>query len=164
MWVQSLDKEPAWQCRRRKRCRFSPWAGKIPWRRAWQNPLQNSGILENSTDREAWRATVHRFAKSQTRQKRLSMHACLLLQTELEGILRAFNLGSSFSYTFFFFLIFVGLIFGHAMQHEGSFIPNQGSNPCSQHWTTRDIYFFSFFWIPLLLGNKPFSVFDGSTA
>ena len=29
-------KEPARQCRRRKRCEFNPWAGKIPWRRKWQ--------------------------------------------------------------------------------------------------------------------------------
>ena len=29
-------KEPACQCRKHKRCRFSPWVGKIPWRRAWQ--------------------------------------------------------------------------------------------------------------------------------
>ena len=29
-------KEPMSQCRRRKRCRFDPWVGKIPWRRAWQ--------------------------------------------------------------------------------------------------------------------------------
>ena len=28
-------KEPACQCRRRKRLGFSSWAGKIPWRRAW---------------------------------------------------------------------------------------------------------------------------------
>ena len=27
-------KEPAYQCRRLKRCRFDPWAGKIPWKRA----------------------------------------------------------------------------------------------------------------------------------
>ena len=27
-------KELACQCRRRKRCRFDPWVGKIPWRRA----------------------------------------------------------------------------------------------------------------------------------
>ena len=29
---------PGWwlQCRRLKRYRFSPWVGKIPWRRAWQ--------------------------------------------------------------------------------------------------------------------------------
>ena len=29
-------KEPACQCRRRKRCRFHPWVRKIPWRRKWQ--------------------------------------------------------------------------------------------------------------------------------
>ena len=29
-------KEPACQCRRRKRCRFNPWDTKIPRRRAWQ--------------------------------------------------------------------------------------------------------------------------------
>ena len=29
------SKEPACQCRRRKRCGFHPWVGKIPWRRKW---------------------------------------------------------------------------------------------------------------------------------
>ena len=29
-------KVAACQCRRHKRCRFNPWAGKIPWKRAWQ--------------------------------------------------------------------------------------------------------------------------------
>ena len=29
-------KEPTCQCRGHKRCEFDPWAGKIPWRRAWQ--------------------------------------------------------------------------------------------------------------------------------
>ena len=33
--------------------------------------------LENRMDRGVWRATVHRFAKSQTRLKCLSMHAHL---------------------------------------------------------------------------------------
>ena len=28
-------KEPACQCRRHRRCRFDPWVGKIPWKRAW---------------------------------------------------------------------------------------------------------------------------------
>ena len=28
--------EPAYQCRRPKRCRFDPWVGKLPWRRKWQ--------------------------------------------------------------------------------------------------------------------------------
>ena len=37
------------------------------------NPLQYS-CLDNPMDRGAWRATVHRVAKSRTRLKRLSMH------------------------------------------------------------------------------------------
>ena len=32
-------KEPAYQCRRLKRCRFDPWFREIPWRRAWQPTL-----------------------------------------------------------------------------------------------------------------------------
>ena len=40
------------------------------------NPLQYS-CLENPMDRGAWWSTVHRVAKSQTRLKRLSMHACV---------------------------------------------------------------------------------------
>ena len=28
-------KESACQCRRRKRCRFNPWVGKIAWSRKW---------------------------------------------------------------------------------------------------------------------------------
>ena len=31
-----MVKEPACQCRTRKRRRLDPWVGKIPWRRAWQ--------------------------------------------------------------------------------------------------------------------------------
>ena len=30
------SKESACQCRRRKRHRFDPWVGKIPWRQKWQ--------------------------------------------------------------------------------------------------------------------------------
>ena len=29
-------KELSCQCKRHKRCKFDPWVGKIPWRRAWQ--------------------------------------------------------------------------------------------------------------------------------
>ena len=32
----SSGKEPACQCWRHQRPGFSPWVGKIPWRRAWQ--------------------------------------------------------------------------------------------------------------------------------
>ena len=28
-------KKPSGQCNRHKRCKFNPWVGKIPWRRAW---------------------------------------------------------------------------------------------------------------------------------
>ena len=47
MYVDSVDcggiprwpsgEEPTWQCNRLKRCRFDPWVGKIPWRKAWQS-------------------------------------------------------------------------------------------------------------------------------
>ena len=30
----AVNKEP--NCRRQKRRGFSPWVGKVPWRRAWQ--------------------------------------------------------------------------------------------------------------------------------
>ena len=39
------------------------------------NSLQYS-CLENPMDRGAWRATVHRVAKSQTKLKRFSTHVC----------------------------------------------------------------------------------------
>ena len=32
----ATGKEPACEGRRCKRCRFDPWVGKIPWRKAWQ--------------------------------------------------------------------------------------------------------------------------------
>ena len=32
----SDGKEPVCRLRRHKRCKFDPWIGKIPWRRAWQ--------------------------------------------------------------------------------------------------------------------------------
>ena len=38
------------------------------------NPLQSSG-LENPMDRQAWKATAHRIAKSQTRLSQLGTHA-----------------------------------------------------------------------------------------
>ena len=38
------DREPACQCRRRKRLRFDPWVRNIPRRRAWQaTPVFLSG-------------------------------------------------------------------------------------------------------------------------
>ena len=50
-----------------KRCGFEPWVGKIPGE-GNGNPLQHS-CLENSMDRGAWQATVHRVTKSWTKLK-----------------------------------------------------------------------------------------------
>ena len=56
-----MGKESTCQGRRPKRREFSPWVGKIPWRRAWQpTPVF---FLENPMDRGAWQATVHGFAR-----------------------------------------------------------------------------------------------------
>ena len=57
--------EPACQSKRQKRCEFHPWVGEMTWRREWPT-LQHSS-LESPIDRGAWRAAVHRVAKSQTR-------------------------------------------------------------------------------------------------
>ena len=69
-------KEPACQCRRCKRCRLDCWVGKIPWRRAWQpTPVF---LPEESMDRGAWQAAVHRIGKNRSWLKRLSyMHTHL---------------------------------------------------------------------------------------
>ena len=59
--------EPTCQCRRRKRRGFSPWVGKIPWRRAWQpTPVFLPG--ESHGQRSQW-ARANKVAKSQTRLK-----------------------------------------------------------------------------------------------
>ena len=57
-----------------KRCTFSPWVGKIPWRRTGQpSPVLLPG--ESHGQRSLAGYTVHRVTKSQTRLKRLSAHA-----------------------------------------------------------------------------------------
>ena len=47
-------KEPTCQCRRH-RCRFSPWVGKIPWRRAWQaTPVSLPGEPQGQEPGRLW--------------------------------------------------------------------------------------------------------------
>ena len=58
MLGRTSGKEPSCQC---KRHGFDPWVWKIPWSRK-RNPLQYP-CLGDPTDREVWRATVHRVAK-----------------------------------------------------------------------------------------------------
>ena len=66
----SRGKEPTCQCRRQKRCEFSPWVEKIPWGRAthssilaWRIPrteepggLQSMGLQRVRCD---WRDSTH---------------------------------------------------------------------------------------------------------
>ena len=53
-------------CRSRRRCGFDPWMGKSP-RGGNGHALQYS-CLKNYMDRGAWRVTVQRVTKSQTRR------------------------------------------------------------------------------------------------
>ena len=55
-------KESVCQYRRPRRLKFDPWIGRSP-RGGTDNPLRCS-CLENSMDRGAWRATVHKVMKS----------------------------------------------------------------------------------------------------
>ena len=64
-------KEPACQCRRRKRLGFNPWVGKTPWRRTWQPtpvflPGESHGGLQSTG------------SQSRTRLKLLGTHVSIL--------------------------------------------------------------------------------------
>ena len=59
--------------------------GKFPGRRHG-NPLQYS-CLENSIDKRAWWAAVHRLAKSRTRLKWLSTHTRILPQLSFRNLI-----------------------------------------------------------------------------
>ena len=98
-------KEPACQCRRRKRTESGLWVGKILGG-GNGNSLQYS-CLENFMDRGDWWATVHGVAKSQTQLKRLSnKHNFQILSLKVEpkciisgaifGALEGFTIYSSF--------------------------------------------------------------------
>ena len=50
--------QAAWKCRR---CWFDPWVGKVPG--VGNGDPLHYHCLENSVDRGAWQATVHRVAK-----------------------------------------------------------------------------------------------------
>ena len=73
----SAGKEPACQCRRRKKHRFDAGLGRFPGE-GNGNPLQYS-CLENSMDRGDWWATDHGVAKSMPAHG----HLLLLYQSPL---------------------------------------------------------------------------------
>ena len=58
-------KEPACQCRRRKRPEFDPWVGNIPWKREWKpTPVFLPGEFHEQRGLVGY---IHGVAKSQTR-------------------------------------------------------------------------------------------------
>ena len=62
------------QLRRRGRCGFNPWAGKIPWRRKW-----HPAPWGNPRGRGAWWAVGHGVTKSRARLS--GHHSCVVLST-----------------------------------------------------------------------------------
>ena len=69
-------KEPACQCRRCKRCGFSPQVGKIPWGRKWKpTPVFLPGETHGQ---RRLQATVHGVSKSWTWLKQLNTHICFV--------------------------------------------------------------------------------------
>ena len=60
-----------------KRWEFNPWVRKVSWG-GHGKPFQYS-CLENPMDRGAWWAAIYGVAKSRTRLKWLSIHACMCI-------------------------------------------------------------------------------------
>ena len=86
------SKEPTCLCRRHKTHGFDSWVGKILWEGMGATPIF---LPEESIDRGAWPATVHRVTKSQTLEQ-LSAHihaaaaskslqSCLTLCDPMDG-------------------------------------------------------------------------------
>ena len=67
-----MVKNPPANAGRCKVCRFDPWAGKIPWRRAWQSTLVF--LPGESHGQRSLAGSAHRVAKSWTQLKQLSTH------------------------------------------------------------------------------------------
>ena len=67
-------KDSTCQCRKPKKHGFIPVTGRSPG--VGKGNLLQYSCLENSMDRGAWRAAIHRVAKSWTQLKRLSMYTC----------------------------------------------------------------------------------------
>ena len=85
-------KEPTCQCRRPKRRRFDPWAGKIPWRRKWQ---PTTVFLPGESHGQRSLMGYNPSQKSQTQQNQLSTHGinrnCLYYCLNFSVILKLFS-------------------------------------------------------------------------
>ena len=67
------DKEPAWQCRRPKRCGFNPLGRKMPWRR---ERLPTPVYLPRESPGQRSLAPVRGVTESPTRLEQWSTRAC----------------------------------------------------------------------------------------
>ena len=77
-WDGSVGKKICLQCSRCRRLRFNPWVKKISWKGKWQpTPVF---LLENSMDRGAWQATVHRVAEESDMTKWLHRYITNVLK------------------------------------------------------------------------------------
>ena len=69
-----------WQCRRHKRHRFNPWVRKAP--EGGHGNLLQYFCLENTMERGAWWATVHRTAESDMTEA--TEHVCRMTTINLK--------------------------------------------------------------------------------
>ena len=68
-------REPACQCRRHKRCRFTPWVGKIPLRREWQpSPVFSPGESQGQRSLAGYSPWGHQ--ESDTMEGTHTAHTC----------------------------------------------------------------------------------------
>ena len=75
-WLSSKDFRL--QCRKHRRLGFDPWAGKIPWRRAWQpTPLFLPEAFQGQRSLEGYSSWG---GKESNTAERLSMHTVLYLK------------------------------------------------------------------------------------
>ena len=78
-------KEPTCLCRRLKRCSFSPWVGKILWRREWQpTPVFLPGVSHGQRSLAGLQSI--RFQESDTIE--LTQHAYMREDNVLSGLIQ----------------------------------------------------------------------------
>ena len=108
-------KEPAWQCRRRKRRRFNPWLRKTPWRRKLQPALvfwpgESHGQRESLVDDSPWSC-------SRTQPKRFNMQHRNLTPGHIVAVFSHSVVPSSFR--------------PHGLQHSRLPCPSPSPEACS---------------------------------
>ena len=92
-------KEPICQCRRRKRCRFDPWIGKIPWRRKWQpTPVFLPGESHEQRSLAGYRVAKKRLSMRCNCERLLPVLFSLCYLFTVQSPHRSFRLSETVSY------------------------------------------------------------------